>query len=364
MSDQGRIALVGEAFGAEEEQESARQGKPCPFVGKAGKFLNTMLQSAGIDRANCLTSNVLNLRPPSNDFEALLVKKDAGAPGWPPVMRGKYMPPELMPEVARLHRELAEWNPDVIIALGSKALWALCKASGLANRHGFVHRWTAWAAEGDGPPYPTLVIPTWHPAGIFRKYSQFLPAVNDLRKARRISLGNWPFEQFDYNASPTLADIKHFSDWLLGQDPIPWLSVDIETKPKFRSITHIGIATEDRAISVSLWSPAHEGQSYWKTPEEEAIALGLLAAILENPEITKILQNAPYDIAWLWENYRIGIQGPVLDTRLQHFAGFPELPHSLAEMATTWLALPPWKSIHRNKDGKDGDASGEEEGGE
>lgn len=346
---------MGEAWGADEEAESIRQGKPCPFVGKAGRFLDGMLKSAGIDRGQCYVGNVLNLRPPGNDFEALLVKKDLGAPGWPSVMRGKYMPPELMPEVARLHHELAEWNPDVIIALGSKALWALCKASGLANRHGFVHRWTAWAGEGDGPLYPTLVIPTWHPAGIFRKYSQFVPAVNDLRKARRISLGNWPFEQFDYNASPTLEELAQFRDELLI-DPSTIISIDLETKPKFRSITHIGLGTSHKSMCVSLWHPGMEGQSYWKTPEEELQALQIVAEICENPHTTKVLQNALYDVAWLYTNYGITVRGPVIDTRLEHFAIFPELPHNLAEIATTWLNMEPWKAAFKVGD-KDGDGS-------
>jgi len=35
--------------------------------------------------------------------------------------------------------------------------------------------------------------------------------------------------------------------------------------------------------------------------------------------------------------------GSVIDTRLAHFALFPELPHNLAELVGANLMMPPWK---------------------
>ncbi len=256
---QSRIAICGEAYGADEEAASLEAGEPRPFVGASGKLLDAMLKSAGIDRAQCLVTNVLCLRPPGNDFASLLVPKKLGIPGWPALQDGKYYPPELMPELERFHRELAAFSPDVIIALGSKALWALCKVVGLKTRHGFSHQWTAWAPpEGSAPP--TLVVPTWHPAAVIRAYSQFLPAVNDMRKARMLAEGTWEAEVFSYLARPSLQELREYRDYILGNPDLP-VAIDIETKPRFRGITHAGASTVDRAICCPLWDPKRPGQS-------------------------------------------------------------------------------------------------------
>ena len=59
-----KIALVGEAWGQEEEK------KRLPFQGTSGKELTRMLSDAGIDRQELLITNVFCDRPPSDrDWE-------------------------------------------------------------------------------------------------------------------------------------------------------------------------------------------------------------------------------------------------------------------------------------------------------
>jgi uracil-DNA glycosylase family 4 len=55
-----RILFVGEAPGYNEDLK----GKP--FVGKAGKVLDELLESAGLQRAEVYIANVLKCRPPGN----------------------------------------------------------------------------------------------------------------------------------------------------------------------------------------------------------------------------------------------------------------------------------------------------------
>ncbi len=57
---QAELLLIGEAPGAEED----RQGQP--FVGKAGKLLDAMLQAIGLLRDQVFICNVLKCRPPNN----------------------------------------------------------------------------------------------------------------------------------------------------------------------------------------------------------------------------------------------------------------------------------------------------------
>ena len=56
----GRVFLIGEAPGAEED----RQGKP--FVGPSGQLLDKMLASIDLDRTKVLISNTVFWRPPGN----------------------------------------------------------------------------------------------------------------------------------------------------------------------------------------------------------------------------------------------------------------------------------------------------------
>jgi DNA polymerase len=54
------LMFVGEAPGFHEDQ----QGKP--FVGRAGKLLDTLLGEIGLERKQCFVANVLKCRPPDN----------------------------------------------------------------------------------------------------------------------------------------------------------------------------------------------------------------------------------------------------------------------------------------------------------
>ena len=55
-----KIMIIGEGPGANEDKE----GKP--FVGRAGKLLDKMLQAIKLSRNNVYISNVVNFRPPLN----------------------------------------------------------------------------------------------------------------------------------------------------------------------------------------------------------------------------------------------------------------------------------------------------------
>src|SRR5690349_23748137 len=54
------LMFVGEAPGANED----RQG--LPFVGQAGKLLDTLLAEIGMERGDVFIANVLKCRPPGN----------------------------------------------------------------------------------------------------------------------------------------------------------------------------------------------------------------------------------------------------------------------------------------------------------
>ncbi|MEX0789226.1 MAG: uracil-DNA glycosylase, partial [Actinomycetota bacterium] len=54
------LMFVGEAPGMNED----KLGRP--FVGAAGKLLDQLLESVGLDRSKCVICNVIKCRPPGN----------------------------------------------------------------------------------------------------------------------------------------------------------------------------------------------------------------------------------------------------------------------------------------------------------
>jgi uracil-DNA glycosylase len=59
------IAIVGEAPGAQEEQQGI------PFVGPAGALLDRCLGQVGLDRQRIWITNAVHCRPPRNDIKAV-----------------------------------------------------------------------------------------------------------------------------------------------------------------------------------------------------------------------------------------------------------------------------------------------------
>jgi uracil-DNA glycosylase len=54
------LMFIGEAPGASEDEQGL------PFVGRAGKLLNTLLREIGMERADVFVANTLKCRPPGN----------------------------------------------------------------------------------------------------------------------------------------------------------------------------------------------------------------------------------------------------------------------------------------------------------
>ena len=136
--------LIGEAPGENED----KQGEP--FVGQAGKLLDSMLHAVALSREdNVFIANVIKCRPPGNRN------------------------PEL-DEVARcepyLKRQVELVKPKLIVALGRFAAQSLLKTeASIASLRGRVH-------DYQGVP----VIVTYHPAYLLRSLPDKAKAWADL----------------------------------------------------------------------------------------------------------------------------------------------------------------------------------------
>lgn len=122
-----RVMLIGEAPGRNEDLRGE------PFVGAAGRLLDELLLSIGMQRSQVYIANVLKCRPPGNR-DPQRVEVDTCTP--------------FLREQIRLVR------PEVLVTLGNFATRFVLKTDeGITRLHGI--------ARTVGP---FVVLPTFHPA--------------------------------------------------------------------------------------------------------------------------------------------------------------------------------------------------------
>ena len=129
-SETADVMLVGEAPGASED----KQGRP--FVGRAGKLLDELLEEAGLVRADVFITNVVKARPPGN--------RDPKAD-------------EVAHHMPWLEQQLALIRPRVVIPVGRHALAHFAPGRKITEAHG------ALVVERD-----RQLVPWLHPAAALR----------------------------------------------------------------------------------------------------------------------------------------------------------------------------------------------------
>jgi DNA polymerase len=151
-----QIMFIGEGPGFHENE----QGRP--FVGAAGKLLESLLESAGLSRDQVFICNVVKCRPPGN----------------------RDPQPEEMEACSKyLDRQIRAINPKVIVTLGRFSMARYFPKARISAIHG-------QAKTIDG----RLVIPFYHPAAALHQpklrivvEEDFAKLVGLLEKAEEIS---------------------------------------------------------------------------------------------------------------------------------------------------------------------------------
>ena len=334
-----RLAIIGEAPGEEEAKIGA------PFVGASGQELTRMLREAGIARGQCYLSNVFWDRPPENKLDAWCVSKReadaqwtaAGFPGRYPhpdfAGKGKYLRVDKLFEIERLRKELSELRPNLVLALGNSAAWALLGRSGIGAIRG---------AVAESTLIPGLkVLPTYHPAGVLRNWAWRPIVIADMLKAarerefpeiRRPKRQVWIAE--------TLEDLTTFESHLT-----PMMDCDIETAG--RTVTCIGFAPSPLlSLVVPLVNRARPDFSHWSCSDEIQVHHWLRKVFARG---SFGYQNGAYDVQWIWRELGIAPRGWCADTMLQHHALQPELQKGLGFLGSVYTSEAAWKLMHRRR---------------
>ena len=145
-----KILFIGEAPGREEDL----QGRP--FVGRSGKLLNRILESANAPRETVFITNMVKCRPPNNR-RPLPTEIDASKP-------------LLMGQIKIIH-------PKIICTLGSAAL------EGLIGRQVKITKERGKPISWNG----ITILPAYHPAYILRNPKELETLVRDISTAVNLS---------------------------------------------------------------------------------------------------------------------------------------------------------------------------------
>jgi uracil-DNA glycosylase len=330
-----RIVLVGEAPGADEMQLGI------PFVGKSGQELTRMLADAGIDRKECFITNVFMTRPPNNDIKTYCAKKaDVGGKDYtlPPLGTGNYIKSDYLFELDRLRHEIEEIKPNLVIAFGATASWALLQQPKIGAARGTI-------AESTLVP-GTKVLATYHPAAVLRNWSYRAIVIADLMKARGESaFPNIVRPNREIWIEPTIEDLSTFFEKYIVDCSA--VTCDIETSG--RHITMVGFAPDpEHALVIPFVDLRKESNSYWSA-KDEVIAWNFIKYVLSIKPVDG--QNFLYDIQHLW--YTMGIPCAKVrhDTMLMAHALQPELEKSLGFLGSVYTNEASWKGMkkHSNK---------------
>ena len=156
------LMLIGEAPGRWEDEKGR------PFVGAAGKLLDSLLASIGLRREEVYIANILKCRPPGN--------RDP-------------RPEEVEACTPFLDRQIEIVQPRIIVTLGRHSTRYILAKAGISIRG---------ITQVRGRPYyvdlgfKVLVIPTFHPAAALYnpKYRSVLEEDFQLIREKLESLGN------------------------------------------------------------------------------------------------------------------------------------------------------------------------------
>ena len=146
------IVLIGEAPGKNEDI------KGVPFVGAAGKFLNTMLEAANLNREDVYITNIVKYRPPNNR-DPLPQEKEAFLP--------------------YLLKQIEIINPKVVITLGRHSMEYFLPNEKIGEVHGMPKNITLTDESGS---HNLLLIPLFHPAAALYNGSLRQTLINDFVK--------------------------------------------------------------------------------------------------------------------------------------------------------------------------------------
>lgn len=236
--------------------------------------------------------------------------------------------PKYLMQTAELERVLDEFDPHVIVCLGSLSLEFFKRGSdSLDDERGAPFLWKK-----------RLCIATYHPRDIFMRY-HLLPLLQaDLGKAIRLGKSGWRQPEYNIVCLPSYEQtIKTLEDFVRRK---PYLSVDIETDYKTGIMTCIGFAYSTTSAFVIPFVSMDGRKPYW-LPQQSAVIYRLLDRVLRTCPC--VGHNAAhFDHAMLAKVHGLPTNF-IDDTMFAQWSCYPEFSKSLSFCSSLYTDNPYWK---------------------
>ena len=313
-----KMFLLGEAPGDIEDQT----GLPFQNPHGAGKTLNLLLSQVGINRREIRIRNVALKRPPANNMSHYFYDSKCTIPK-----------PELVEWVEMLRMELETSRPNVVVALGAYALWALTGMKKISEARGYVMESTL---------VPGLkVIPTYHPQNINYAWKNFSIVVFDLRKAAyHADFPDIPKDKTRYIAP---APFEMFMDYLETiRKGNKRFAFDIESHIGTAYPYLLGVA-DSKDFGMSLYTMRNNAAVL--TPRQEAQLYYKMGEVGKQCEV--IMHNASYDKAVMWHHHGVLFENVFMDTLVAAHILWPEFPRDLGFLGSIALDVLMWKNLSK-----------------
>lgn len=318
-----RIAFIGEAPGAEEDQCGV------PFSGASGRLLTALLSKVGILRAACFVGNICQVRPPNNDLS--LFEWDGE---------------EIQSGIDQLRQDLHAFRPNIIVLLGNTPL----RVFG-GNKYSISdYRGTLFKSEL--PPFAGYkCMASFHPAAVLRQHDWMPLLTFDLQRALSEGTSNdltLPSRNIRicYKPDDAISEITN----LLREGQMarvegraaPTVSTDLEGYTS--GITCISFA---RTPNDCFVIPFTRGRESHFDLDDECNVWRAISELCSTHLIGKKLQNCLYD-SFVTYHHKFLIANIIDDTMLKHWEIYSELPKSLAFQTSIYTKEPFYKSERKH----------------
>lgn len=295
-STNSKIMIVGECPDLEELKKGSI------FSSYTYTELPKVLMEAGISIQTCYRTHLIKHSIPGNDASVLMAIKKKERTTEHITYNGREVLPSLIKAIESFKLEIEKVKPNVIVAMGNVAMWAL-------TGNWSVHSWRSSILPlmlETNLDYVPKVIPVYAISTINKMWEWRYIHVQDFRRVKKESeFREIRGRQFNFIINPSYTHAYKYLQYILDQlevsgTPIE-IGVDIETK--FSSVECIALAlSEVHAICIPFIHT--DGRVFWKEEEEIELVI-LLSKILQHRNIHAIGQGYMYDYYFLYERLLI-----------------------------------------------------------
>lgn len=309
-------------LGESAELADIQAGQPYQNLLGAGKTFNLILSQNGINRREVRVRYLVPKQVAEGNAKSLFHDSKCTLPK-----------PELVEWIENLRYDLEEHKPNVIVAMGWLALWALTGIKKISEVRGYTI--PCRLVQG------IKVVATSNPTTVKNEWKLFPISVFDVRKALYHSeFSNALADPTSYEAPASYEVFMDYLETLRAQKKR--IAFDIESHIGTAYPYLLGIA-DSPTFGMSFYNMKNNQSTM--TVRQEAALWQKLAQVAK--ECESIMHNVSYDKAVMWHHHGVLFENVYMDTLIASHVIWPEFPRNLGFLGSILLDVAPWKNLSK-----------------